>query len=250
MGLAGWFCDEFGLRLNTTKKEWDMGVRLSSSRIQEEVEFKKFFKKAGCSNNQIKSLSRHILTSHRYFHKVPSTYIKIGDKDEISIGGRSWRVIVGKGHSSEHACLYCEEIDVLIGGDQILPKITPTIILQTYDPYDNPLRAFLDSNNKFKNLGEETRVLPSHELPFVGLQTRLNQYEEHHFKRLKQTYEACKFGATAIEVARILFAEKPDPYHLFFSVGETLSHLRFLEEEGKLIANNGFDDVVVYQHAL
>ena len=132
---------------------------------------------------------------------------------------------------------------------QILPKITPTINLQTYEPNDNPLRAFLDSNKKFKDLREETRVLPSHNRPFVGLQTRLIQYEEHHFRRLEQAYEACKFGATAIEVARILFAEKPDPYHLFFSVGETLSHLRFLEVEGRLIAGNGFDDVVVYQHA-
>ena len=96
-----------------------MGVRLSRGRIQEEAEFKLFFKQAGCSSKQIKSLSRHILTSNRFFHKVPLDYTKISDKDEIKIGGRSWKVIVGKGHSSEHACLYCGEIDVLIGGDQI-----------------------------------------------------------------------------------------------------------------------------------
>ena len=39
MGLAGWFCDELGLTLNATKNEWDMGVRLSRGRIQEEAEF-------------------------------------------------------------------------------------------------------------------------------------------------------------------------------------------------------------------
>ena len=249
MGLAGWFCDEFGLTLNATKNEWDMGVRLSRGRIQEEAEFKKFFKQAGCSTKQIKLLSRHLLTSNRFFHEVPINYIKISDKNEIRIGRRSWNVIVGKGHSAEHACLYCGEIDVLIGGDQILPKITPTIILHTYEPNGNPLLAFLDSNKKFKSLGDKTRVLPSHNRPFVGLQTRLIQYEEHHFRRLEQTYEACKFGATAIEVARILFTEKPDPYHLFFSVGEALAHLRYLEVEGRLIVRNSFDDVVVYLQA-
>jgi len=249
MGLAGWFCDEFGLTLNTTRKEWDMGVRLSRGRVQEEAEFKKFFKKAGCSTKQINSLSRHLLTSNRFFYKVPLNYVRINDTDEIRIGGRNWKVIVGKGHSGEHACLYCGEIDVLIGGDQILPKITPTIILQTNEPNDNPLRAFLDSNKKFKKLREETKVLPSHNEPFVGLQIRLNQYEEHHFRRLEQTYEACKYGATAMDVSRALFSEKTDPYHLYFSVGETLSHLRYLEVEGRLIASNGFDGVAIYQQA-
>ena len=41
-----------------------------------------------------------------------------------AIGGRRWEVIIGRGHSPEHAALWCRELDVLISGDQVLPRIT------------------------------------------------------------------------------------------------------------------------------
>jgi glyoxylase-like metal-dependent hydrolase (beta-lactamase superfamily II) len=37
------------------------------------------------------------------------------------------RVVVGSGHSPEHACLYCPELGVLISGDQVLPRISSNI---------------------------------------------------------------------------------------------------------------------------
>ena len=248
MGLAGWFCREFELELWTTQNEWHRGIQLSRNRNQEEKEFTNHFIRAGCSGDQVKTLSKQLLLSDRFYEKVPNQHETIKDNDQLNIGERRWKVIVGQGHSIEHACLYCEEIDVLIGGDQILPKITPTITLPTYDPSADPLRAFLATNQKFCSLATETKVLPSHNLPFRGLHTRLAQYQAHHDERLKQTLAACACGSTAVEVAETLFGVKSDPYHLFFSVGETLSHLRYLETSGSIVVDQDCDGVAVYQH--
>ena len=38
-----------------------------------------------------------------------------------------WRVITGFGHSPEHASLYCAELNVLISGDMVLPRISTNV---------------------------------------------------------------------------------------------------------------------------
>ena len=36
--------------------------------------------------------------------------VMLNDGDEVKIGAHTWRVVVGSGHSPEHACLYCPEL--------------------------------------------------------------------------------------------------------------------------------------------
>lgn len=61
-------------------------------------------------------------------------------------------VIIGYGHSPEYACLYSEEAGVLISGDQLLPRITPNISVWPQEPEANPLRLYLDSLPRFREL--------------------------------------------------------------------------------------------------
>ena len=68
----------------------------------------------------------------------------------IEIGGRDWRVLIGEGHAPEHACLFCEETGVLIAGDQILPRISPNISVQAYEPDGDPLARYLASLTKLR----------------------------------------------------------------------------------------------------
>jgi hypothetical protein len=56
----------------------------------------------------------------KYVSPLPEAYRRIRDGDRIRIGEREWQVLVGRGHSPEHACLYCDTyvdlIDVTDGG--------------------------------------------------------------------------------------------------------------------------------------
>ena len=70
----------------------------------------------------------------------------------------------------EHACLFCEETGVLIAGDQILPRISPNISVQAYEPDGDPLARYLGSLTKLRGqLPPDMLVLPSHNLPFRGV---------------------------------------------------------------------------------
>ena len=154
--------------------------------------------------------------------------------------------MVARGHSFEHACLYCADLDLLIGGDQFLPKITPAIVMQPSDPHSDPLREFLDSNRRFRELPHDVCVLPSHNFPFVGLHERIAQYERHHRDRLDAALTACREPASCIEVARHLFTRPIAGRASFFAVGETLSHLRYLSVDGLIASAAGDDGIVRY----
>ena len=42
--------------------------------------------------------------------RVPAQYRRLREADGVKIGGRTWRVVTGFGHSPEHCALHCEEI--------------------------------------------------------------------------------------------------------------------------------------------
>ena len=109
----------------------------------------------------------YFLSYSNLISPAPASFVRIVDDQEISINGRRWRTIIGSGHSPEHACLYSAEIDTLISGDQVLPKITPNISVWPQEPKANPLALFLSTLEKLQNLGEDTLVLPSNSTPLL-----------------------------------------------------------------------------------
>jgi len=63
--------------------------------------------------------------------RMPDVFKRLKEGDELTMGGRTWRVIVGSGHAPEHVCLFCEELNVLISGDHVLPRIKSNESLHT-----------------------------------------------------------------------------------------------------------------------
>ena len=106
--------------------------------------------------------------------------------------GASWRVIIGLGHSPEHASLYCAEDRLLISGDMVLPRISTNVSVLDIEPLSNPVQWFLDSLKKFERCDEDTLVLPSHGRPFRKLHVRLRQLDDHHQERLSMLLSACR----------------------------------------------------------
>ena len=99
---------------------------------------------------------------------MPTRYTRILHGDQVRIGGRDWRVIVGYGHAPEHASLYAPDLRVLISGDMVLPRISTNVSVFDYEPDANPLPLYLRSLDGYADLAEDTLVLPSHGRPFRG----------------------------------------------------------------------------------
>lgn len=249
MGLAGWVTDVLGAELWTTQGEWAQGRRYSLEAIDTE-RYRAYYGRAGCTEADIVgAFGNSSNGGMRHFARVPDNYHRLHDGDTITMAGHDWAVMTAFGHSVEHACLFSATLNVMIGGDQFLPKITPALTIGIENPDASPLRQFLDSNKRFLDLPDGIHVLPSHNLPFAGLHARIGQYESHHAKRLDTTLAACDRPASCMEVARKLFTRPLDGRSMFFAVGETLSHLRYLQDDGLIAEEAGPRGVVMFSRA-
>ncbi len=250
MGLAGWLCEKFAVRMWTTETEWATASKLYDDNGEDHAaRARDFYRAAGFDAAQMAEVDKRQNPYPKRISSVPESFIKIADGAVVDIDGHDWRVIVGTGHSPEHACLYRIHDHVLISGDQILPKITPNVSVWPQFPEMNPLKAFLESLDKFRGLDPETLVLPSHNWPFKGLHTRLDQLAHHHDERLDDVVRACAEPLNAAQVLKHLFKRDLDSHQLFFAIGESLSHLHYLMSQGRIVKETGADGVDLFRAA-
>lgn len=174
---------------------------------------------------------------------LPTEYRRLLEADLVRIGGHDWRVIVGYGHSPEHAALHCAELKVLISGDMLLPRISTNVSVMSATPDGDPLKLFLDSIERFTALPDDTLVLPSHGRPFRGIRARVMQLQEHHRERLDALVAACDAPKTACELIPTLFQRELDAHQTMFAMGESIAHLNCLAHAGRLRRAQGPDGV-------
>ncbi len=164
----------------------------------------------------------------------------LDDGDVIECGRYSFRCVTTPGHTLGHICLYEAERKILIAGDHILDDITPNI--QCWTDIQNPLKWYLASLDKTAAL-EVDQVLPGHRRLIRDHRSRIDELKRHHENRLAEVLEILKSGPqSAYRVAsRMTWDIKCDSWEAFpvtqkwFATGEAISHLRYLEEEGKLL---------------
>jgi glyoxylase-like metal-dependent hydrolase (beta-lactamase superfamily II) len=166
--------------------------------------------------------------------QIPRQYRRMMHGDRLEIGGHHWQVITVFGHAPEHAALYCASRDILISGDQVLPRITTNVGVWGNQPEGNPLALFLDSIGRFLPLPPDTLVLPSHDRVFRGLHGRVAELREHHAVRLEHLVEACAKHVTAHDILPVLFKRTLDDFQLMFAMGEAIAHLHYLQHAGKV----------------
>ena len=250
MGNAGWLTERWRVHLWCTQGEY-LSAQIAR-RLDNPEEFKPrlaHFRRNGCDEEALARLARR---GNHYVGLVPSLpgeYHCVSEGDTLAIGGRRWQVLMVRGHAPEHACLWDAEGGVLISGDQVLPKITTNVSVWSEQPWGNPLRLYLDSLARFRPMGADTLVLPSHGLPFRGLHERIVMLRDHHAARLGEALDALTEPRTAADVIPVLFRRKLDTHQLSFAMGEALAHLHFLEADGRAVRILGEDGVHRFQKA-
>ena len=251
MGLAGWLTRRFDVEMYATLGEFAFGTAMSLYQGFDEQAhvFTDFYGKAGFTPEQMEMVKHRGNPYTRRVMPLPQSYRRIFDGDLVDINGYGWRIIVGTGHSPEHACLYCEERKLLISGDQILPRISPNVSVWPQEPQANPLQLFLDSLRRFQGLADDTLVLPSHDTPFTGLKGRLDQLAHHHDDRLEETFEVCQTPSTGYQMLKALFTRELDEHQTFFALGESLAHLHFLMGQGRVKRELNEEGVYVFSQA-
>jgi glyoxylase-like metal-dependent hydrolase (beta-lactamase superfamily II) len=238
IGLAGWLCKRFDAPLLMTRGEW-LTARMLMGDIRDAPpsEATAMHRAAGWSEEQVtleteKGWGRFASV----IFPLPVSYRRIQDGEIHHFGKHKWRVVVGSGHSPEHACLWNEEAGVLISGDQVLPRISSNVSVNVSEPTANPLKEWLDSIDKLLSiLPDDVLVCPAHGEPFYGLHTRLKALRDEHLARLDALSDAMKTPMRVVDSFSLLFNRQINDNNRGMATGEAFSHLRYLENAGRAV---------------
>ncbi|RIX50501.1 MBL fold metallo-hydrolase [Paenibacillus nanensis] len=173
------------------------------------------------------------------------TYMEAGET--IRLGDLNWEMIDAPGHAFGQLCFYQRDIRWMICGDQVLPRITPNVSVVPGEEKD-PLAAFLNSLETLKAY-EVDYALPGHRDPFEAFRTRIDELIRHHDRRLKEMEELlAQEPQTAFDLCEKLFGARlrENPHNLRFAMSETLAHLYYLEQRGRVRAVRASGSAVVF----
>jgi glyoxylase-like metal-dependent hydrolase (beta-lactamase superfamily II) len=247
-GNAAWLCKRFNVPLWATQGEYltAHAVRESSAGYTSEAVIDVFLKNGLDPARAAKMVGR----GNRYAALVPdfpTSYRRIIGGDRLKIGGREWRAFIGHGHAPEHLSLYCEALNVVIAGDMLLSTISTNVSVWSIDPEGDPLRLFLESLKRYRELPGDVLVLPSHGKPFRGAHARVAALEAHHEERFKELMDDLKGQPkSAGELLGLLFRRPLDAHQTFFAMGEAIAHLHYLYYAGRLQRAAGADGIMRY----
>ena len=168
VGCAGWLTRQFDVDLWMTREEYMLArLLIADTGKPAPDEAIRFYAGAGFSDEALHEYRERFGFFGRLVSKLPESYVRIHENDRLAIGERLWQVLIGRGHSPEHACLYCKDQNLLISGDQVLPTISANVSVWPTEPEANPLRHWLESLAALREqIPEDVLVLPAHGKPF------------------------------------------------------------------------------------
>jgi glyoxylase-like metal-dependent hydrolase (beta-lactamase superfamily II) len=250
VGLAGWLAKRFGVELWMTRAEWLTARMLAADASDIVPEGVKLLQHAnGWTTEQIEvSAAKGWGRFKTMVYPMPIGYRRMQDGDVLDMGAQQWRVVVGSGHSPEHACLLNTASKVLVSGDQVLPRISSNVSVSSGEPEADPLGDWLASIEKFLGmLPDDVLVCPAHGEPFYGLHTRLKALRDEHLGRLDRLAEALAEPKRTIDCFGLLFNRPIIDTNRDLATGEASAHLRRLERDGR--ARREVKDGVYWYHA-
>lgn len=240
IGLAGWLCRQWGVPLYITRTEFLMAKMLMlDSAPEPPEEVLNVYRRAGWPGEDIEVMrSKGWGNFARGVSKLPVGYHRLQEGIDLTIGGRSWRIVIGRGHAPEHACLICDEAKIMISGDQVLPRITSNVSVYPTEPHANPLGDWMESIDKLRGLDDALFVLPAHNEPFVGLHARLDQLREDHLAKLERLWSHCQQPRRVVDCFSSLFRKRIEVGDIMMATGEALAHLHYLEYSSRLMRSS------------
>lgn len=248
-GAAGWLTDRFDAPLYMSREEYLLfRVLVADTGRATPEEGDRFYTAAGFAGDQLDYYHKMFGMFGRYTAPMPESYIRLKDGDCLQIGAHEWEVIVGRGHSPEHACLHCKDANLLISGDQLLPTISSNVSVFPTEPLANPLADWIESLQGLKSrVPADVLVLPAHGKPFFGAHVRLDTLINEHIADLDKLQVECREPRRAVDVFHLLFKSKIDRNNLIMATGESIAHLNYLLHRGRLEVTRDGDGVDWYR---
>lgn len=245
IGLAGWLCERFDAPLVMTRIEYVMARMLLADTGQPAPESgADFYRAAGWDEAQIARYRKEFGRFGMAVSPLPASYQRIREGDRLTLGGRDWLIVIGEGHSPEHACLWRQDDGVVLGGDQILPKISSNVSVWPTEADADPLGDWLASLERMKTVfPDDILVLPSHGEVFRGAHARLDALIRGHHVALKRLAGSLQEPKRAVDVFPALFARPVSDGVRGMATGESVAHLNYMLRHGLAVRERDADGV-------
>ncbi|GAA3408475.1 MBL fold metallo-hydrolase [Paenibacillus hodogayensis] len=242
-GLSGWFQERSGAPvhisrtgLEQTRALWGEGETMSAKLLG-------LFDAHGMDVATLERMAEHMTGFLPQVSPQPELTV-IEPEKPFAIGDRLYRPILTPGHAAGHLCFLDEERAELFCGDHVLPQITPNVgYIPGFD--ENPLGSYLHSLREVSGL-KVVRAYPGHREPFATFGDRAAEIVRHHEERLAAMEAVLNEPRSAYELCLSYFGERLSIHQLRFALSETIAHLFYLRNEGRI---NEFerDGVTLYQ---
>ena len=237
IGLAGWLTERFDIPLLTSQTAYieSLNLSLAPGKLQAPV-YRDFYLRNGLDKATTALIST---MGHDYLGMVaplPPIFDRLVAGDELTIGGRKFRILAGDGHAPEQLMLFNREERLFLAADQALAKISPNVSVSAMSPRGDPLGLYLRSLAALRaELPEDSLVLAGHQLPFYGLHERANELATHHEARCEALRQACREKPhRPAELLSVMFTRKLDPHQMGFAFSELLAHVNYMLARGAL----------------
>ena len=253
VGLAGWLQSQ-GAELLATRTAWLLARMLTlDEQAVPPPETVAFCRRWGMDPDVLaRRAAERPFNFADIVAPMPVGYRRIRAGDGLTLGGRDWEVHRGDGHAPEHAVLFERGGDALVlGGDQLLPGISPNLGLYPTEPDGDPVGDWLAACDRLApHARDDQLVLPGHKTPYRGLPARLASLKANHVHALDRLHAhlaaAPRIGG---ECFAPLFKRRIDDDAYGLAFFETAAHLNRLRHEGRATRRDRGDGAWLWEAA-
>ncbi|SPE26092.1 Beta-lactamase domain protein [Burkholderiales bacterium] len=254
VGMAGWLTRKFRVRLWMTRLEYlSCRALVADTGREAPPDGTDFYRRAGWGASALETYQARFGNFGKSIHALPDSFRRLHDGEEVRIGAHTWRVVVGNGHSPEHACLYCPALKILISGDQVLPKISSNVSVYPTEPDADPMSDWYASLAKVKReVPDDVLVLPAHNECFRGLHARIEALQQGQDRAIGRLRQALAEPRRAVDVFGALFARDVAQTNvglLSMATGEAVACMNYLVHRGEASAEIDAEGVAWYRLA-
>lgn len=237
VGCADWLVKRFDVDLWMTREEYLLcRMLIGDTGKDAPPEGVGFYRAAGFNAEQLAQYRENFGMYGRFVRGMPQAFRRMQDGDHLHFAGFEWEVIVGRGHSPEHACLYDAERNILISGDQVLPTISPNVSVWPTEPQADPLADFFDSIDALEaKLPADVLVLPAHGKPFRGVHVRLEELRKEHADKLDALLTNSVQPRRVVDTFGDIFGRAINDSNRIMATGEAIAHLQYLVNTGDMV---------------
>jgi len=239
VGLAGWLTRRLGIELWMSKPDYLWCRTLMSDTGREAPEDAlSFYRRAGWSYDAIDAYRMRFGDIGNHTYALPDSFRRLSDGQTLQIGGDTWEVVTGLGHSPEHACLYCAQKKLFISGDQVLPRISSNLSVHPMESSADPMADWYVSMEKIlRRVPDDVLVMPAHGECFHGLHGRVTQLLADQDDVLAALRAVLAEPKRVVDTFGTLFrrpVSESDGKQLGLATGEAVACLNYLSARGEI----------------